>query len=82
VATARLHGRPLVGQSTMELKVDALPLRATRPPILRCETRDHGQIEQEGLACRALNHGHERQSRAFLVRWLSGAIEEYRLSRH
>jgi hypothetical protein len=52
----------------MELKVDVLPFRTTRPPILRCETRDHGQIEQERLACRALNRRNERRSGAFLAR--------------
>jgi hypothetical protein len=70
----------LVGHSAIELQVAVCRFARQGRRFYDAKARDHGQIEQERLACQALNHGHDRQSRAFLVRWLRGTTKQHRLS--
>jgi hypothetical protein len=39
---------------------------------------NRGPIERETLICGALDYGNERRSRAFLVRWLNGAMKQHK----
>src|SRR6266403_2096039 len=71
------HGRPLTGRTTNKTSSAVSPVRATFPPSLRSKRRDHGPIERETLICGALDYGNERRSRAYLVRWLNGAMKQY-----
>ena len=71
------HGRPLTGRAINNASSAVSPVRATLPPSLRSKRKDHGPIERETLICGALDYGNERRSRAFLVRWLNGAMKQH-----
>ena len=55
-------------------------LRSAHPAVSAFPEREPGRVERGRLVCCSLNYGDERRSRAFLVRWLSGARNEHRLS--